>query len=167
LAQLALNAAGTQQKALAQQMLEEADAILANAVPGATAFSAQIQIAQAFIQLRSERALPLLEGAASRLELVLAAAAQVDGFLPFQRSFESGELLLTNNFLFGSLIQPYSEAAAALAIYNLPAARTLVDRLSLPEARLMAELIVARSVLNQAPTTGGYATLSFGVGLRR
>jgi hypothetical protein len=167
LAQLALNAAGTQQKALAQQMLEEADAILANTVPGATAFSAQMQIAQAFIQLRSERALPLLEGAASRLELVLAAAAQVDGFLPFQRSFESGELLLTNNFLFGSLIQPYSEAAAALAIYNLPAARTLVDRLSLPEARLMAELLVARGVLNQAGTTGGYATLSIGVGLQR
>ena len=162
LAQLALNAAGTQQKALAQQMLEEADAILANRVPGAAVFSAQLQIAQAFIQLKSERAIPLLEGSAGRLELVLAAASQVDGFLPFQRSFESGELLLTNNFLFGSLIQPYAQAVAALATYNLLAARTLADRLSLPEARLMAELFVARSALNQVAITAGSANLSPG-----
>jgi len=94
--------------------------------------------------------------------MVLAAASQVDGFLPFQRSFESGELLLTNNFLFGSLIQPYAQAAAALATYNLPAARTLADRLSLPEARLMAELFVARSVLNQVAIAAGSSNSSPG-----
>ena len=52
------------------------------------------------------------------------------------------------------------------ANFDLPAARILADRLSLPEARLFAELLVARNALGDAPpsearmVTGGRFLLS-------
>jgi hypothetical protein len=147
LAQFAMNAVGAQQETIAQEMLEEASGLLASRAPGASLFTAQLQVAQAFARLKPARAVPLLERSASQLQQVLAAAVEVDAFLPFQRSFENGELILNTGFLFNSLIQPYVQATAELANYDLPAARILADRLSLPEARLMAELSVARAAL--------------------
>jgi hypothetical protein len=153
LAQFAMNAVGAQQETIAQEMLEEASGLLASRAPGASLFTAQLQVAQAFARLKPARAVPLLERSASQLQQVLAAAVEVDAFLPFQRSFENGELILNTGFLFNSLIQPYVQATAELANYDLPAARILADRLSLPEARLMAELSVARAALEDpAPT---------------
>ncbi len=152
LAQFAMNAVGAQQEAIAQEMLEEASGLLASRTPGASLFTAQLQVAQAFARVKPPRAVPLLERSASQLQQVLAAAVEVDAFLPFQRSFENGELILNTGFLFNSLIQPYVQATAELANYDLPAARILADRLPFPEARLMAELSVARTALEeQAP----------------
>jgi hypothetical protein len=147
LAQLALNAFAAKQTPVAQEMLEDATSLLPGRPQSAAEFSAQMQVAQAFIQLKSDRGLPLLERSADQMEQVLAAAAQLEGFMPYQRSFEKGELILGNSFFFNSLIQPYAQATAELASYNLPAARTLASRLQLPEARLMAELYVARNAL--------------------
>jgi len=153
LAQFALNAAVAKQDALARQMLEEASGLLANRTPGASAFAAQLQVAQAFAHLKPSRALPLIERSARQLEQVLAAASEVDAFLPYQRSFEAGELILNNGFLFNSLVRPYVRATAELATYDLPAARILADRLTLQEARLMAELSVARTALDDSPAS--------------
>jgi hypothetical protein len=149
LAQIGLNAANAGQKDLAQQIMEEACSLLAGRPESAWEFSTQLQVAQAFIHMKSSRAMPLLEKSASQLEQVLNAASQVDGFMPYQHSFEGGELILDGSFLFNSLIRPYVQAAAELANYNLPAARILADRLPLAEARLMAELLVARSALGE------------------
>lgn len=161
LAQFALNAVATQQETIAQEMLEEASGLLANRIPGASLFAAQLQVAQAFARLKPARAVPLLERSASQLQQVLAAAVEVDAFLPFQHSFEGGELILNNGFLFNSLIQPYVQATAELANYDLPAARILADRLPLPEARLMAELSVARTALGDpAPAVAAGTQLS-------
>ncbi len=132
-------------------MLEEAGGLLLNRAAGAPAFAAQLQVAQAFAHVKPARAVPLLERSAGQLEQVLAAAVAVDPFLPYPRSFDSGELKLNNSFLCNSLIRPYAEATAELANYDLPAARILADRLSLPEARLLAELLVARNALGDTP----------------
>ncbi|MGP0019866.1 MAG: hypothetical protein ACLPHP_14950 [Candidatus Sulfotelmatobacter sp.] len=150
LAQFASSAAA-RQPALAQEMLEEAGGLLLNRAAGAPAFAAQLQVAQAFAHVKPARAVPLLERSAGQLEQVLAAAVAVDPFLPYPRSFDSGELKLNNSFLCNSLIRPYAEATAELANYDLPAARILADRLSLPEARLLAELLVARNALGDTP----------------
>lgn len=151
LAQIASNAALAKQPTLARELLEEATALLVNRTAGASAFAAQLQVAQAFVHVTPARAVPLLEHSAGQLEQVLSAAIALDGFLPFQHSFESGELILNNSYLCNSLIRPYALAAAELANHDLPAARILADRLSLPEARLFAELLVARSALDEAP----------------
>jgi hypothetical protein len=147
LAQFASSAALAKQTALAQEMLEEAAGLLVNHAAGAPAFAAQLQVAQAFAHVKPARAVPLLEHSAGQLEQVLTAAVAIDAFLPFQHSFDAGELILNNSFLCNSLIRPYAEATAELANYDLPAARILADRISLPEARLFAELFVARTAL--------------------
>jgi hypothetical protein len=116
-----------------------------------------LQVAEGFAHVKPARAVPLLERSASQLEQVLTAAAELDGFLPYQRSFEGGELLLTNSFLTNSLIRPYAQATAELANTDLPAARILADRLSLPEARLFAELFVVRTALGEPPAEAGTA----------
>lgn len=151
LAQFASTAAAAKHEKLAQEMLEEAGSLLLNRSAGATVFAAQLQVAQAFARVKPARAIPLLERSASQLEQVLSAAAEVDAFFTFQRSFEGGELLLTNSFVSNSLIRPYAEATAELADTDLATARILADRLSLPEARLLAELFVARSALGEPP----------------
>jgi hypothetical protein len=168
LAQFAVNAVGALQEAIAQEMLEEASGLLASRSPGASLFAAQLQVAQAFARLKPARAVPLLERSASQLQQVLAAAVEVDAFLPFQRSFEGGELILNTGFLFNSLIQPYVQATAELANYDLPAARILADRLPLPEARLMAELSVARTALGDPTPAAAQVSLDGNVvGLRQ
>jgi len=155
LAQVASNAATARQAALAQEMLEEAGGLVANCPPGAATFLAQLQVAQAFAHVTPARALPLMERSAEQIEQVLSAALEVDAFLPYQHSFEAGELILNQSFLFNSLVRPYAEAAGQLAGDDLPAARILADRLSHPEARLFADLAVARGALGDAPTAGG------------
>lgn len=147
LAQLAMHASVAKQEALAEAILDEAGGLLANRPPGSSVFVAQLQLAQVFAHLKPARALPLLERSASELDQVLAAAVEIDGFMPYQHSFEGGELILNNSFLFNSLVQPYVQATAELANSDLPTARILADRLPLPETRLVAELAVARTVL--------------------
>ena len=148
LSQFALAAAAAKKDDLAQAMLDEASALLVNRPAGASLFAAQLQVAEAFAHLFPARAMPLLERSASQLQQVLAAAVEVDAFLPYQRSFENGELILNNGVLFNSLVEPYVQATAALANSDPAAARILADRLPLPEARLMAELSVARTALD-------------------
>ena len=162
LAQLAVTAAGAKQESLAQAMLEEAAGLLANSVAGASVYTAQLQVAQAFAHVKPARAVPLLERSASQLEQVLAAAAEIDTFLPYQHSFESGELILNNSVLCNSLVRPYADAIAQLANSDFPAARILADRLPLPEARLFTELFVATAALSDENNPPAVASVDLG-----
>jgi len=156
LSQLALSAIAAGKARLAEEILGEATSLVINHTAGTSAFAAQLVVAEAYLKVNPAGAVPLLERSARQLEQALSAAAQLDGFLPDSHSFESGELILNQGFLFQSLIQPYADATADLAALDLAAARTLADRISLPEARLMTELSVARGVLrekDQAQTT--------------
>ena len=168
LAQFATNAAAAKQQTIAEEMLDEASGLLANHMPGMPLFTAQLQVAQAFARVKPARAVPLLERSASQLQQVLAAAVEVDAFLPYQHSFEAGELILTNSFMCNSLIRPYADATAILANYDFPAARILADRLSLPEVRLFTELAVARNALTEQDTTPPVEGVAYGgtLGLR-
>jgi hypothetical protein len=149
LSELALDANGAGKPRIAEEMLGEAASLVINRTAGASAFAALLVVAEAYLRVNPLQAVPLLERAASQLEQVLAAAAQLDSFLPDRHSFEGSELILNEGFLYQSLIQPYAMTAADLATIDLPAARTLADRLPLPEARLMTELFVARSALGE------------------
>jgi len=120
LAQLATSAADAKQEALALEMLEEAAGLLVNRTAGSSVFSAQLQVAQAFAHVKPARSVSLMERSAGQLERVLAAAIDLDPFLPNWRSFEGGELILNNSFLCNTLIQPYAQAAAELANYDFP-----------------------------------------------
>lgn len=168
LAQFATNAVNAKQQTVAEEMLEEASGLLASRTPGLSVFTAQLQVAQAFAHVKPSRAVPLLERSAGQLQQVLAAAVEVDAFLPYQHSFEAGELILNNSFICNSLIQPYADATATLAYYDFPSARILADRLPLPEVRLFAELAVARNALNEQDTPPPVQGIAYGgtVGFR-
>jgi hypothetical protein len=150
LAQLATSAAAAKQEALALQMLDEATGLLQSRPPNSSTFSAQLEVAQSFAHVKPSGAVPLLERCAAQLEQVLSAASELDGFLPYQHSFDGGELVLENGLLWSSLVRPYADATARLAEADLPQAEILAERLSLPEARLFTELLLAQSALADA-----------------
>jgi len=149
LAQLALNVANGNQPSLARDILEEASSLIQSPVQDLDQFRAQLEIARAFARFNPARSVQLLERAAGQLNQVLAAAAQVDGFMPFNRSFIQGDLLLDNGLLYDTVVQEYAQSVAALATYDFDSARSMAGRLDLPEARIMTELIAAQAVLNQ------------------
>jgi hypothetical protein len=148
LCDLAIYANGASKSRLAEEMLGEAASLVMNRSAGSSAFAAQLRVAEAYLRVNPAQAVPILERSANQLEQALSAAAQLDGFLPDRHSFEGSELILNEGFLYQSLIEPYAQAAADLATLDLPAARSLADRLPLPEARLMTELFVANGVLD-------------------
>jgi hypothetical protein len=158
LAQLALNAANAKQPAAASEILEEAVALLGNRLQTMSQFGAQLQVAETLIRMKPGQAVQILERCANQLEQILGTAVQLDGFLPYQRSFEQGELIVNHSFLFNSLVAPYLRATSQLANGDVATARMLADRLTLPEVRLMAELAVARSALGQ----GGAVAIVYG-----
>jgi hypothetical protein len=145
---------------LALELLAESDSLLGGRSQNAEEFGWQMQLVQAFARWKPARAVQLLDRSARQVNEVLAAAAQVDGFVPTQLCFEQGELVLSNSYLMNSLIAQYAQAAASLADYDLQTARSVANRISRPEARLMVELAVARSVLsrNIPDRAEGFAT---------
>ena len=149
LGELALIANRAGKTHTAEEMLGEATSLLSNHPPDSSTFAAQLTLAQDYLHVNSAQAIPMLERSAGQLEQVLTAAAQLDGFLPDRRSFDGNELILNQGFLYQSLIQPYALAAANLATLDLATARTLADRLPMPEVRLMTEMFVARGVLEK------------------
>lgn len=153
LCDLALYANGAAKVKLAEDLLGEAASLVSNRAAGASAFAAQLRVAQVYLRVNPAEAIPLLERSAGQLEQALSAAAQLDGFLPDSHSFEGSELILDQGFLYQSLIEPYATATAELATLNLPAARALADRVPLPEARLMTELFVATGILDREEHT--------------
>jgi len=123
LSELALSAIGAGKPRLAEEMLGEATSLVMNHTAGTSAFSAQLVVAEAYLRVNPAEAIPLLERSARQIEQALSAAAQLDGFLPDIHSFEGGELILNQGFLYQSLIQPYADATADLAALDLAAAR--------------------------------------------
>jgi hypothetical protein len=149
LSEIAMYAQDSGKPSVAEEMLGEATSLLMNHSAGTSAFAAQLRVAQAYLHVKPEQAIPLLERSASQIEQALSAAAQLDGFLPDSHSFEGSELILNQGFLYKSLLEPYAQVTAELAALDMPAARTLADRLPLPEARLMTEVFIAAGVLGQ------------------
>ena len=150
LIQLAVEAANvSKRESFALKLLTEADSLLGGRAQNAEEFGWHMQLAQAFARWKPAYTVHLLDRSAKQVNQVLAAAAQVDGFVPTQPYFEQGELVLTNSYLMNSLIDQYAQAAASLAGYDLETARSMADRIARPEARLMAEITVARSVLSK------------------
>jgi hypothetical protein len=149
LSDLALYAYALDKRRIAEDLLGEAAALVMNRGAGTPAFAAQLKVALAYLHVKPTQAIPLLERSATQIEQALSAAAQLEGFLPDRHSFEGNELILDQGFLFDSLLVPYALATAELATHDLQAARSLADRLPLPEARLMTEVFVASGVLAQ------------------
>lgn len=82
LSELAIFANGDAKPHLAEDLLGEATSLVVNRSASTSAFAAQLSVAKAYLRVKPELAIPLLERSASQIEQALSAAARLDGFLP-------------------------------------------------------------------------------------
>jgi len=71
----------------------------------------------------------------------------LDGFTPFARSFESGEMLLKNGYVADSLVRPFTDTLATLAQADFGRAKALADSMQPPEARVLAHIALVKKML--------------------
>jgi hypothetical protein len=130
-------------------LLEEARVAL-NAQPRNVAqLNLRLRLAAAFARFDAARAGEVLGGAVAQLNDVLSAAAALDGYLSDGPVLKDGELDLTNS---GAIIGMYLMCAhtlASLSAYDYERAEAIADQFRLPEAQMMAKLLVAEGVLSQ------------------
>jgi hypothetical protein len=144
----------------ALEILDEAHAFINEAPQNASRLNAQIQLAQAYARLDPGKSTRLLEPVSEQINRLLSAYALLEGFEQCSQSFEGGELLL-NGYLVNTLITQYTSAISFLVSEDFEGAQELADRLQLPEARLMAELQIARAALG-VESSGTAAVFRFG-----
>jgi len=159
LAQLVGSAGDRLSKANAFIILEEASSLLSSPPQTANELSASLQVAGAFARFDSRRSAEILEAAAERINEVLNGLSMLDGFLPYSRSFEAGELLLENGYASSSLVGPYSQAAAGVAREDPTIAVAFAQKLQRPEARAQVYLGMARELAYSAGGGRGSGTI--------
>jgi hypothetical protein len=115
-------------------------------------FSAQLQVAQAYVPLAPANAFEIVEARLDQLNELIAAAAVLDGF--GQEQFEEDELRLQSSS-WHWLLEQCGSALAALARTDFERARAAADRLQRPETRLFVRLMIAQRVLIEQTPGGG------------
>ena len=154
LAQLVTSAGEKLSKTEALEMLEQASSLLGSPLETFGELNASLQVAGAFAALDPHRAEQMLESAGERINEVVNSLAPIDGFFPYSRSFENGELLLEAGFVSNSLVAAYAGAAATLAMHDPEKARSLAAELQRPEARAQVYLEISKGLAFNARNAG-------------
>lgn len=147
LAQIAQSATSQGQLKIARGILEEARGLLDSRPENATQLNALLQVAQAYANVAPSSGFQMVESLAGQLNELIAASAMIDGFAPYGRSFESGEMLLHNAYVPDSLLRPFADTLALLARADFARAKAVADSLQPTEARVLAHLSVAKHIL--------------------
>ena len=147
LAQLAHSAASRGQVKIARSMLEEARGLLDSRPENATQLNALLQVAQAYADVTPASGFQIVEGLIPQLNELISASAMLDGFTPYARSFESGEMLLKNGYVADSLVRPFTDTLATLAQADFGRAKALADSMQPPEARVLAHIALVKKML--------------------
>ena len=150
IAQLVISAGEKISKGQAVGMLEEAAGMLGSPPRTASELNALLQVAGVFAAFDDRRAVEMLESAGERINEVVNSLAQIDGFLPFSRSFENGELLLETGYASNSLVAAYASAAAAIASHDPENAKALATKLQRSEARVQVYLEISQGLASSA-----------------
>ncbi|HVF57393.1 MAG TPA: hypothetical protein VM934_14660 [Pyrinomonadaceae bacterium] len=141
-------------KAAARRSLDDARDMVVGRAHGQTQFSAQLDLARAYSTLDAEEAFAVVESAVGQLNELLAAAAVVDGF--GLESFKDGELRQQQGgYIWNDLISRCAAELATLAPVDFERARTAARKFQRPDARTLAQLLLAQNVLTGAATPGG------------
>ncbi len=150
---LLLNFAGTamakNDRTTALQLLEEAQGLVRGRAENNNQLQAQFQLAHAFGAFDTERSFAILEPIVDRLNELLAAAAVMNGF--DIQYFKNGELPFNNGNQLWNLLQQCANEIGTLADKNFDRAKQLVLRFQRTEARVMASLLLAKSVFTNLP----------------
>jgi hypothetical protein len=147
LAQLAHSAASRGQAKMARSLLEQARGLLDSRPENAVQLNALLQIAQAYADVAPASGFQIVESLTAQLNELISASAMLDGFTPYSRSFESGEMLLHNGYVADSLVRPFADTLAALATVDFARAKAVADSMQPPEARVLAHVAIIKKTL--------------------
>lgn len=129
----------------ALEFLDEANALVAAAPPGSMQLWAQLQLAQQYASVDSERGFPLMQSVIIKMNELVAAAAVVDGF--DSHYLRDGEWTMPGASGLGGLVNSMDQTLANLVRLDFDRARSLADQIQRPEIRLTVDLHLAQAVL--------------------
>jgi hypothetical protein len=168
LAELALMYAAKGDKKTAGGLLEEARALLDRQPDNEREVEALLNVARGYALVEPAKTFELLDPLIDQANDMMSAAALLEKFGAGAGMFRKGEMLLAPGIgELGGMYARYVKALAELARVDFDRTRQTADRFNRDEARLMARLIVARSILSDrldpAPQIPG--TVTFGGGI--
>ncbi|HEY6118585.1 MAG TPA: hypothetical protein VIV66_01440 [Pyrinomonadaceae bacterium] len=118
-----------------------------NAVPrGSSRMWQQLQLASAFEPLDLDQSFAIMQGIVAELNQLVMAAAVMDGF--DNRYLRRGEWMLNGQNNLTNIVNNSRLVISQLARLDFDRAQTLSDQLERPEIRLMTQLEMVQSLLN-------------------
>lgn len=143
-------------KKTSMQLLEEAQSLINNRPENYNQLQLQLQIVQGFSTLDPKRSFEILEPLVAQLNELLSAAEVLNGF--GQQYFKDGELIWQGSPL-SQMLDQSSQELGSLASSDFDRARDVAGRFQRLEARLMAQLSIARQVLSGQNSRKYYNTI--------
>jgi hypothetical protein len=142
---LATNVINRGEKSQATSLLAEATALLDAFPANASKLGAQLQLAQCYSTVDSQRSVALLQSVIALTNQLVAAAVVLDGF---ENSYlKEGEWMKRGHTGLGNLVNNIEQNLGTLARVDVEGARLLSNQLERPEIRLMAQLEIAKNLL--------------------
>jgi hypothetical protein len=132
-------------KKTALRLLEEARDLVGGKAETYAQLQMQMQVARSFALFEPARSFELLETIASQFNELLSAAEVLNGFE--QQYYKDGELVWQGTNLSSMLLQIINDLGQ-LGPADFDRAKDIAGRFQRPEARLMAQLSIARAVLS-------------------
>jgi hypothetical protein len=136
-------------KTTALQLLDEAQGLIGERAENYNQLQAQLQLAHAFAAFDTEKSFATLESVVERLNELIAAAAVLNGF--DIQYFRNGELPFNNGNQLWNLLQQCANELGTLGNKNFDRAKQIALHFQRTEARVMASLLLAKSVFNNVP----------------
>ena len=141
-----ISAKGERQVAL--ELLDEARNLISRQPDNQREAEALLQVAGAYALVEPARSFELVDPLIDQANEMLSAAALLDRFGSSSGFFRKGEMIFQPNFAasFGPY-SPYMKQLGALARADFERTKTLADRFQRQDARLLARLLLAQSLL--------------------
>ncbi len=140
-------------KKLAVKLLSEAQRLSNRHATDYRQLDQQLKVADAFATLEPSRSFDVLDPGINQLNELLSAAAVLSGFEV--DIFKDGELPLQGGTELGAMIVRYGQELAGLAKIDFERAESSANKFQLAEPRMLARLMIVRTVLG-VPQAGGF-----------
>lgn len=147
LVQLAQSALGRNDQKTARELLSQAREMVNAGGDGLPQLNAMLQLVRVYVAIEPEQSFAMMETFLNRLNELTNAAATLDGYAPYGRSFKEGELILQDGFFSQSVFMQYAEALRSLSVSDYERSVNLTNNLQRQEERLMARLLLTQTVL--------------------
>jgi hypothetical protein len=163
LAYLAVSVAAKGDRKTALQLMNEAQNLVNRQPENQEQFNALLLIARAYTLIEPARAFDVLEPVIDQTNEMIGAAALLDKFGAGRMGggmggsiFKKGEMFLQPGFIsLDHISNQYGKGVAALARADFDHTKALADRFQRNEARIMARLFIAQSILSDHLVGGG------------